>query len=220
MTTTAPFPSKESLVYNLVDINRPKCNKKPQELRLQLTTRCRQDRLQLWMNGTSESRAFSTTKHKSWISNGLLFKHKDLWRRGLMPRRDEMNYAEELQSLLWPNTTKPRSKCLTTEPVTTKIHSVVLHASSFRFHTDPNNHCIVSSTHCNISCSSVPRGRCIWPQGTHLTVWNVRVPVRTLFSSLAFSFNPEGADVRTVTFVVRRGPCQLQQHVTGGSRFS
>lgn len=46
------------------------------------------------------------------------------------------------------------------------------------------------------------------------------LPVWTLLSSLTFSFHPEGANVRSVPFVVGCGPGQFEQHVTGGCGFS
>lgn len=65
-----------------------------------------------------------------------------------------------------------------------------------------------------------PQGELYLTAMKRLTVQAVSVPVGTLFSPLAFSFYPEGTDVRTVTFIVRSGPSQLQQHVTGGCSFS
>lgn len=133
MTSSTTFPSKHHLLactLSPAHRNMSHWNKKPEEVRLGLPTRCWHNCLELRMNGTSDSQAFSTTKRKSWISNGLLFKYKDLWLWGLTPRREEMNYAREgLQSLLWQNTTNLRSKFLTDEPVTTRISPRMLHAT-------------------------------------------------------------------------------------------
>lgn len=133
MTSSTTFPSKHHLVAYMLNPAHRKMsewNKKPEEVRLGLSTCYWQNCLQLGMNGTSDSQAFNTTKPKSRISNGLLFKYKDLWLWGLTPWWEEMNYArEELQSLLWQNTTNLRSKFLTNEPVTTKIYSRMLHAT-------------------------------------------------------------------------------------------
>lgn len=168
---------------------------------------CSQDCVKFWMNGTSDSSTLSTTQHNSWVWNTLLFKYKDLCLRGLTPRLGKMNYTRgELQSLLW-QTTQPTSHKPTCH------HRDSFAGTGCKFYPDPN--------HCSISCPlQHVQGKQHLTVVNRLTVQIVSVPVGTLLSSLAFSFYPEGTDVRTVAFVVRSGSGQLQQHVTGRSSFS
>lgn len=75
--------------------------------------------------------------------------------------------------------------------------------------------------HCSVSCPLQHlQGELHLPVVNRLSAQAVSVPVGTLLSSLALSFHPEGADVRTVAFVVGSGSGQLQQHVAGRSSFS
>lgn len=48
----------------------------------------------------------------------------------------------------------------------------------------------------------------------------LELPVGTLFPSLTLSLHPEGANVRSVSLIVRCGSGQFQQHVTGAGGFA
>lgn len=48
----------------------------------------------------------------------------------------------------------------------------------------------------------------------------MQAPVRAFFATLAFAFHPERADMRTISLVVWRRACQLQQHIARSHRLA